>query len=550
MKPVNNIEQSITSMKFKTSPALDERILSAAEKELIQTNNTREDENQFSREKVRFIMKLNWIKYTAAAAALIAIIAGVHFGYKRISVESDKSAPQKATSETKIANQDVTPKPESSRKLVPLDFQLPKPCFESTPLNFTRIPNLKKPSGTPRPPFFAPVGTVNLSRGRPVSSSNNKPLIGKINYITDGNKEAADGCYVELAPGLQYITMDLGEECRIYANLFWHFHKQARAYYDVIVQIADDADFTQNVRTLFNNDHDNSAGMGVGKDTNYIETNEGKLVDAKGAIARYVRLYSNGSSANTLNHYTEVEVYGLPLPHKITTQEPAKSLTPKSTPETTSVNQDTKPQPNSSREIVPLDIQLPPSCFQGTPENLTGIPNLEKNSNKPRPPFLAPVGTANLARGRQVLCSDDEPIIGDIEYITDGDKKALDGSFVELAPGPQYITLDLGDLCPIYAILFWHYHNEARVYYDVVVQIADDADFIQNVRTLFNNDFDNSASLGVGTDMNYIDSNQGKLVDAKGEIARYVRLYSNGSSANDMNHYTEVEVYGLPNQKK
>jgi len=316
MKSENNIEQSITNMKFKTSPALDERILSAAEQELIQINNTREDKNQSPREKVRFIMKLNWIKYTAAAAALIAIIVGVHFGYKRTSLESDKSLTQKATSETKIANQDETPKPESSRKMVPLDFQLPKPCFISTPPNLSGIPRLEKPSYEPRPPFLVPVGTVNLVRGRPVSSSNENPTIGEIDYITDGDKEAVDGSYVELAPGLQYITLDLGDLCPIYAILFWHEHMFPRAYYDVIVQIADDADFTQNVRTLFNNDFDNSAGLGVGTDMNYIETYQGKLVDAKGAIARYVRLYSNGSSANDMNNYTEVEVYGLPVREK------------------------------------------------------------------------------------------------------------------------------------------------------------------------------------------------------------------------------------------
>ena len=45
---------------------------------------------------------------------------------------------------------------------------------------------------------------------------------------------------------------------------------------------------------------------------NYIETSEGRLVDGKGAIARYVRLYSNGNNANELNHYVEVEVYGRP----------------------------------------------------------------------------------------------------------------------------------------------------------------------------------------------------------------------------------------------
>jgi len=76
------------------------------------------------------------------------------------------------------------------------------------------------------------------------------------------------------------------------------------------VQVADDAGFTKNVRTVFNNDHDNTSALGAGKDMNYVETSEGKLVDAKGAIARYVRLYSKGNNANELNHYVEVEVWG------------------------------------------------------------------------------------------------------------------------------------------------------------------------------------------------------------------------------------------------
>ena len=67
------------------------------------------------------------------------------------------------------------------------------------------------------------------------------------------------------------------------------------------------------VRTLFNNDIDNSAGLGVGKDMHYTETHEGKLIDAKGARARYVRLYSNGNNGSDLNHYIEVEVYGKPV---------------------------------------------------------------------------------------------------------------------------------------------------------------------------------------------------------------------------------------------
>ena len=88
--------------------------------------------------------------------------------------------------------------------------------------------------------------------------------------------------------------------------------RRPRVYFDVIVQLADDAAFKKNVRTLFNNDHDNTSGLGAGKDMNYVETAEGKLVDAKGARARYVRLYSKGNNANELNHYVEVEVFGRP----------------------------------------------------------------------------------------------------------------------------------------------------------------------------------------------------------------------------------------------
>jgi hypothetical protein len=84
------------------------------------------------------------------------------------------------------------------------------------------------------------------------------------------------------------------------------------AYYCVIVQTADDADFTQNVQTHFNNDYENLAKQGEGKDMNYIENCQGRLVDAKGARGRYVRLYSYGNNVNSLNNYIEVEVFGSP----------------------------------------------------------------------------------------------------------------------------------------------------------------------------------------------------------------------------------------------
>jgi len=194
-------------------------------------------------------------------------------------------------------------------KLEPLPLSLPKPLFEGTPQNL-KVPNLEKPTGRMRPPFLAPAGTMNVARGKPVSSSAAEPTVGELDMLTDGDKSGVDGTYLELPPGVQSVTIDLQDKCTIYAIVLWHFHKQARVYSDVIVQVADDPDFLTNVRTLFNNDRDNAAGLGVGRDLNYVETAEGKLIDARGVNARYVRLYSNGNNINALNHYVEVEVYG------------------------------------------------------------------------------------------------------------------------------------------------------------------------------------------------------------------------------------------------
>ncbi len=224
-------------------------------------------------------------------------------------------APAPAPAPAAPAEPKVSPAPAATAEgLVPVEIELPRPMFVGTPTD-TRVPNLEKPLGKPRPPFLAPPGTKNLAAGKPVSSSDEEPIIGEIEMITDGDMEAADGSYVELGPFVQHVTIDLGAQCNIYAILAWHYHKEARVYFDVVARVADDPDFITNVKTVFNNDIDNSAGLGVGKDMHYMETNEGKLIDvlSQGIKARYVRLYSNGNTSNDLNHYIEIAVYGKPV---------------------------------------------------------------------------------------------------------------------------------------------------------------------------------------------------------------------------------------------
>ncbi len=193
--------------------------------------------------------------------------------------------------------------------------------------------------------------------------------------------------------------------------------------------------------------------------------------------------------------------------------------------------------------LEPLKIELPEASNQGTPcEHWS--PNLEPEEYKERPPLLVPQGTALLSKGKPVAASAKEPVLGGWKQVTDGDKRFENNSLVELDSGVQWVQVDLQEERAIQAVLIWHAHKEKRVYFDLVVQLASDADFKTGVTTIYNNDYDNSSGLGVGKDKEYIENNRGRLMKVDGVKARFVRCYSNGNSANPMNNYVEVEVFG------
>lgn len=197
---------------------------------------------------------------------------------------------------------------------VPLKTEIPEEVLAGTPPDVLSMlfPGLEKLPKGKRPDFLVPKGTVNLALKKKVTSSDPNPVLGELKYVTDGNKEGTEESYVELGPMLQWIQIDLEKPSNIYAIFVWRYFREARSYHDVIIQVSDDEKFTKNVKTIYSNDQDNSAHKGIGKSRPYIETNLGKLIDAKGAKGRYVRLYSQGNTANDLNHYVEVEVFGKP----------------------------------------------------------------------------------------------------------------------------------------------------------------------------------------------------------------------------------------------
>lgn len=232
----------------------------------------------------------------AAAAALVAVPA-----CRETASSPAGGGPSRA---------DAAP-PAGKAPLEPVEVHLPTKTFIGTPRNVppgTRVKITKSPA-PPRPPLLAPPGTTNVAAGKPVTSSDAEPTNGTLDLVTDRDKEAASHTYVELGPGLQYVQIDLQRPCRVHGILLWHEHEQPRVYHDVVIQLADDADLTSNVRTVYNSDHDNTAGLGVGSDWGYYETYQGLQVAVAGRTARYVRLYSNGNTNDDLNRYTEVEVY-------------------------------------------------------------------------------------------------------------------------------------------------------------------------------------------------------------------------------------------------
>jgi RNA polymerase sigma factor (sigma-70 family) len=203
-----------------------------------------------------------------------------------------------------------------------------------------------------------------------------------------------------------------------------------------------------------------------------------------------------------------------------------------------------RPAKLTQNGLVPLILDLPAPAFKGTPKDLQLGPNVELLSDKPRAPMMVPPGLANVAPGSTLTCSDKNATADTLAKIIDGDKDASDQSIIFLRKGMQWVQMDFGSPQQLFAVVIWHAHNMAKVYHDVIVRVADDPDFIANVRTVFNNDSDNSSGLGFGTNREYTETCEGKLINSKGIKARCIRFYSKGSTESALNEYTEIEVYG------
>ncbi len=468
----------------------------------------------------------------------------------------------------------AAPKPAAKATAKPAP-KTPPPGYEEAkfvlpPASYESYQPVKKDSTAPewksRGVVFLPKGSVNVALHKPVTSSDDAPIIGDLTLITDGEKGAEDGRWVELMPGTQWVQIDLQKAFNIHAVLLWHYWgERQRVYRDVIIRLADNADFTKNVRTVYNNDDDNSSGLGKGTDREYYEAAQGGWIPIKAQKARFVRLYSRGNSSDPQNQYIEAEVWATPI--KATKTAPKIPISRKavSAPHTAPF---LLPKPSYYRPVPRKSatgfapVTLPPAPKKAPPGyeiarfRLPSPPYISRLSSpgtmasfprfEPRGPVYLPKGSKNVALHKPVTASDDAPIIGDLTLITNGEKGEEEGQWVELGPSTQWVQVDLEKTFDIHGVLLWHYFGESRVYRDVVVQLSDDPDFMKNVRTVYNNDADNSSGLGPGKDREYYEAAQGGWIPIKAQKARFVRFYSRGSTSDPQNQYIEAEVWATP----
>ena len=192
-----------------------------------------------------------------------------------------------------------------------------------------------------------------------------------------------------------------------------------------------------------------------------------------------------------------------------------------------------------------LPLVLPKSVALGTPRPMK-INNLEPVSKNPRVLPKVPADAVNLAKGCNVTSSAREAAAGDFSYLTDGDKGGEEGFEVELPRGAHWVQIDLAKKAEISAIALWHFHRERRVYFNVIVQVSDDASFKKDVTTVYTNDSENELGLGKGKDFCYYESNEGRVMAVSPAVkGRYVRFYSKGNSAGPSNDDIEAEVWGV-----
>jgi len=140
---------------------------------------------------------------------------------------------------------------------------------------------------------------ANLAAGIPATSSGtlNWPSVvtNEDIWADSGSGSSGEFAYTSQT-GLQYVQLDLGAVYSVDKIKVWHYAADGRTYHKTKTQVSQDGSTWY---TVFDS-----------ADGEYAETAAGKTSTFTTRSVRYVRDYLNGSTANSGNHWVEIEVWG------------------------------------------------------------------------------------------------------------------------------------------------------------------------------------------------------------------------------------------------
>ncbi|TLS50664.1 hypothetical protein FE782_18335 [Paenibacillus antri] len=445
---------------------------------------------------------------------------------------------------------------------------------------------------------------VNVARGvadvttNGIATQNGK----RLSILTDGVRTTSEYALISTSSGAKYVQVNLGEPHSITkVNLLNDYNPDSpRIGKDIVVQLSNDPTFATGVTTVYNNDTDNSAGLGAGSDPEYTEPSSGAgLTVTLGApiTAQYVRYWANGhtrtqtSAYNAVNTPVEVEVYAR-LPG-LNNALPAISTLSASDISNNSVKLSwVSPGPSgitgydiryadapitegnwNNGSVVKRVVGEPSVAaanatqqmtLQGLPINkklyfaiktVNGLVDASALSNPVEATLLASV---NAALNKPVT-SNGIASAGALSNVTNGNVSRDDYALISTSAGPKYVQVDLTDSYDIVGVnVRSDWGSDAASYrygHDYVVQLAADAAFATGVTTIFNNDADNTLGLGAGTDPLYVEPVDGggwNIPLTTPVTARYVRFWGNGHTRmNGTTHAvnTPVEIQAFAKSK-
>ena len=97
----------------------------------------------------------------------------------------------------------------AGRKLEPLNLELPEAAYNQMP-SLPPDSTAEMPFSSIRKPLLVPEGVMLLSRGKPVSASDEEPMLGQLAMVTDGDKSGQEGMG-RRKTGLKF-RMELGRD--------------------------------------------------------------------------------------------------------------------------------------------------------------------------------------------------------------------------------------------------------------------------------------------------------------------------------------------------